>query len=120
MWKSTNQYNGTPKYVHNTLAAPILAHKTTAATYGPVRAKRNSSNNITLSNNKEQHQKMESDKKKVRWHEMYDALLEFRKKHGHCIVPRNYDVKALACWVRSLNYILAFSLPFSSSIVQKS
>ena len=39
------------------------------------------------------------------WSERYEALIEFRKNHGHCLVPNSYpeDV-ALAQWVKRQRY----------------
>jgi hypothetical protein len=35
-----------------------------------------------------------------RWHQQYEKLVEFRRKSGHCIVPRRYEQdKSLGIWV---------------------
>lgn len=38
--------------------------------------------------------------KNIQWNEMYDALIDFKKKHGHTKVPQDYkENRALGSWV---------------------
>ena len=40
-----------------------------------------------------------------KWQERYEELIEYKKKYGHCDVPRKYDEnKKLATWVNSQRY----------------
>ena len=43
-----------------------------------------------------------NNKKTLKWSERFDQLKRFKNKHGHCIVPRNYDeadAAGLGKWV---------------------
>jgi len=42
------------------------------------------------------------------WGQMYSRLLEFKTKHGHCLVPQDYkEIKTLGRWVKEQRFIKA-------------
>lgn len=104
-WNSTNlmpnmMTKGASNHMQSTRGLPITVNNVLAASYAPARAKRCNYLNKVLSESIEPHETPKSDKNFSKWLESYNALSEFRKRHGHCIVPRNFEVSTLACWVR--------------------
>jgi hypothetical protein len=111
-WNTTNLMlnllpNGSSNHLHNTRTSPITVNSTLAASYAPARAKRCNLNNISSSNCNSSCETKKIDKIYSKWLELYETLAEFRKSHGHCIVPRNYESTTLACWVRQTLYLFA-------------
>ena len=104
VWNATNLIdsitNGTRNHVGATGNVPFIVQRSIAASYAPARAKRCSLNKVSSSNSMELHNGKKSDKNYSKWLDSYDSLTQFQKRHGHCIVPRNYKITTLACWVR--------------------
>jgi len=63
------------------------------------------SQNSLIEKGFEQKPKPKMDKHSDRWRENFHDLLEFRKMHSHCLVPRNYNrTNGLGGWVKRQRY----------------
>ena len=97
----------------------IIENSTLASSYAPARAKRCNLKKAPSNDCNELHKMMQSDKNHPKWHGLYGTLTEFKKSHGHCIVPRNYEDTTLASWVRTdFSLFFSFILAFANIILQ--